>query len=483
MYKNLKEEFTSFNYFNDDKWKTELPNFTLETSERIVKKPKVSVVIANYNNGPYLSKMLDSLIYQTIGLEKLQILFVDDKSTDNSSEIILDYLEKYSSIEYYQFDENTGGAHGPRNLGLQYIRGEYVVILDADDWYRLTALENLSNLMDDSQDNFAVGGIVQVNDKNVSAKSKAYYMDGLQKNREIQDLPYEFYEFLGPQGIMLRTKLVLENNLHFVSQRVADDVTFFYQALRLSRTISQLPEKTTYLNRASDNESLSKNINESFMISWLRALAFINETIPNDRSKELFLARRLDWLVLDFGLRRNIGYKFGLSRLKNFKKMVDDYLPNLRFNPSNYFRAEARKIAWSDLMKNRLLHLYLFVNWHSHRESLKIQKKIDNLYYFVFPFMPKILINVKSFVKQVVKDDETVTFEIEFFSNESLNGFEFHAIDDPFDVILPFEIFEKNGNYLVKFDRKDLIKNKTLHVITNKYHDTIVEQKAIERKL
>ena len=80
MYKNLKEEFTSFNYFNDDKWKTELPNFTLETSERIVKKPKVSVVIANYNNGPYLSKMLDSLIYQTIGLEKLQILFVDDKS-------------------------------------------------------------------------------------------------------------------------------------------------------------------------------------------------------------------------------------------------------------------------------------------------------------------------------------------------------------------------------------------------------------------
>lgn len=319
------------------------------------------------------------------------------------------------------------------------------MILDADDWYGLTALENLSNLMDDSQDNFAVGGIVQVNDKNVSAKSKAYYMDGLQKNREIQDLPYEFYEFLGPQGIMLRTKLVLENNLHFVNQRVADDVTFFYQALRLSRTISQLPEKTTYLNRASDNESLSKNINESFMISWLRALAFINETIPNDRSKELFLARRLDWLVLDFGLRRNIGYKFGLSRLKNFKKMVGDYLPNLRFNPSNYFRAEARKIAWSDLMKNRLLHLYLFVNWHSHRESLKIQKKIDNLYYFVFPFMPKILINVKSFVKQVVKDDETVTFEIEFFSNESLNGFEFHAIDDPFDVILPFEIFEKMG--------------------------------------
>ena len=299
MYKNLKEEFTSFNYFNDDKWKTELPNFTLETSERIVKKPKVSVVIANYNNGPYLSKMLDSLIYQTIGLEKLQILFVDDKSTDNSSEIILDYLEKYSSIEYYQFDENTGGAHGPRNLGLQYIRGEYVVILDADDWYGLTALENLSNLMDDSQDNFAVGGIVQVNDKNVSAKSKAYYMDGLQKNREIQDLPYEFYEFLGPQGIMLLTKIVLENNLHFVNQRVADDVT-------------------------SDNESLSKNINESFMISWLRALAFINETIPNDRSKELFLARRLDWLVLDFGLRRNIGYKFGLSRLKNFKKMVGD---------------------------------------------------------------------------------------------------------------------------------------------------------------
>lgn len=56
----------------------------------------------------------------------------------------------------------------------------------------------------------------------------------------------------------MRHSLVKENNLHFIDQRVADDVTFFYQALQLSQTISQTQKITTYVNRDDDNISLSK---------------------------------------------------------------------------------------------------------------------------------------------------------------------------------------------------------------------------------
>ncbi len=144
----LEEEFAHYNYLEDTKWQLELPTYKKTTSARVANRPKISVIIANYNNAPYLEKMLDSLVHQTIGLDALQLLFIDDKSTDNSAEIVEKYLQKYSSIEFYQLKENTGGAHGPRNVGILNARGEYLVFLDADDWYDENALQYMSETLD-----------------------------------------------------------------------------------------------------------------------------------------------------------------------------------------------------------------------------------------------------------------------------------------------------------------------------------------------
>ncbi|MGF2128853.1 glycosyltransferase family 2 protein [Lactococcus lactis] len=167
----LQKEFKTYNYLDNQKWKEEIPSYKVFKSDTIFEEIKVSVVTANYNNEPYLEKMMNALVNQTIGIETLQIIFVDDCSTDNSKEVIEGYLAKYPNIEFYQFDRNTGGAHTPRNLGILKARGKYLVILDADDWYELDALKSMSDLLDESQDKMVVGGIVQVNDHHVSAKS------------------------------------------------------------------------------------------------------------------------------------------------------------------------------------------------------------------------------------------------------------------------------------------------------------------------
>lgn len=162
MLPKIEQEFETFQYhLESTEWQTNLPTFQLNTSKKSPTSPKVSVIIANFNNAPYLNKMMDSLMDQTIGLEHLQIMFIDDKSTDNSLEIIMPYLDKYQSVEIYALDENTGGAHGPRNIGILNARGEYLVFLDADDWYDLEALGYLSQLLDASGDDFAVSGLVQ----------------------------------------------------------------------------------------------------------------------------------------------------------------------------------------------------------------------------------------------------------------------------------------------------------------------------------
>lgn len=177
---------------------------------------------------------------------------------------------------------------------------------------------------------------------------------------------------------------MIDNNLHFVNQRVADDVTFFYEAMRFSKTITQGSQLTTYLNRGLDNVGLSKAINRNFMISWLRVLSYINQTFPDDASKERFLSRRIEWLIHGC-LKRNIGYKYSKARLQDFKSQMG-YMGSITFDPSPYFRNDFRKTTWQYLTKNDIsgLHRFIFlfsVRWVLNRK-LKMRQRKQNTYYY-----------------------------------------------------------------------------------------------------
>lgn len=442
----LDEEFEAYQYsLESSVWQESLPTFQFYASENVSSTPKVSVIIANFNNESYLNNMMDSLVQQTIGLEQLQIMFIDDKSTDDSLEIIRPYVEHYQGIEVYALDQNTGGAHGPRNVGILNARGDYLVFLDADDWYDLDALRYLSQLLDASGDDFAVSGLVQSRNGEISLKSKPYFYDGDFKNRSIQDLPSEFYGWLGPQAIMLRRSLVIDNNLHFVNQRVADDVTFFYEALRFAKTITQGSRLTSYLNRDSDNVGLSKALNRQFMISWFRALSYINQTFPDDISKERFLARRVEWLVYDFCLKRGTGYKFSKARLKDFKEQMDRYLEHLEFDLSHYFRSDPRVIAWQYLEKNDINGLFWFVQLQSVRflmyYKLGLKQKNQDTYYFptLLPKAPSV--RLSAFAQTVSYSQTTNTCIVEVHGQEEVRGFETRNLEDLYYSVkhLPFE--------------------------------------------
>lgn len=94
--------------------------------------PLVSVIIPNFNNGQYLSDCILSVIGQTY--KNIEIVIVDDCSTDNSKRIILELVSKYKNIKYIINDENKG-VSSSRNIGLSLCRGDYVTTLDSDDIY------------------------------------------------------------------------------------------------------------------------------------------------------------------------------------------------------------------------------------------------------------------------------------------------------------------------------------------------------------
>lgn len=104
---------------------------------------KISVIIPCYNVEQYIDRCFESLVHQTIGMEHMELIFINDASTDHTIEKLLAYEQQYpESILVINFERNQrqGAA---RNVGLQYATAPYVGYVDADDWVELNMFERM----------------------------------------------------------------------------------------------------------------------------------------------------------------------------------------------------------------------------------------------------------------------------------------------------------------------------------------------------
>lgn len=122
------------------------------------KKFKVSVVIPVYNVEKYLAEATESVLCQTIGFDdNIQIIFINDGSTDKSGEICRKYQEKYPDNVLYIEKEN-GGVSRARNAGIPLIKGKYVNFLDADDRWKEDAFSYVCEFFENHYDEVDVVG-------------------------------------------------------------------------------------------------------------------------------------------------------------------------------------------------------------------------------------------------------------------------------------------------------------------------------------
>lgn len=111
------------------------------TKGSVLEKPKVSVIIPVYNVEEYLCQCLDSVLRQT--MEDLEIILLNDGSTDNSAEICKEYEEKDYRIKY--FSHENKGLGETRNRGIDLAIGEYLFFVDSDDYLSCDYIETLYN--------------------------------------------------------------------------------------------------------------------------------------------------------------------------------------------------------------------------------------------------------------------------------------------------------------------------------------------------
>lgn len=131
--------------------------------------PDVSVIVAVYNTMPYLTTCLTSLVEQTIGLDRMEVIAVDDGSTDGSGKELDRFAELYPGTVRVMHQPNSGGPAAPSNRALDVAAGRYVYFIGSDDYLGPEALERLVKAADEYGSDVVVGKMVGVNGRWVQA--------------------------------------------------------------------------------------------------------------------------------------------------------------------------------------------------------------------------------------------------------------------------------------------------------------------------
>ena len=206
--------------------------------------PKISVIVAVYNVEKYLRECLESLIHQT--LKDIEIICVNDGSTDNSLGILKEYASKDNRIIVFS-QENSGGPGGPRNIALKIAKGEFINITDPDDYRALDSLEKLYNAAKKYNVDSAFGDIYRISesgtycgdfidprpydkvlDASTSFDNSIYLVQSIFKRNKIENVKYILNTDYEDSPFGAEVLMNIDNIVH------VRDAIYFYRSRRNS---------------------------------------------------------------------------------------------------------------------------------------------------------------------------------------------------------------------------------------------------------
>ena len=169
----------------------------------------VSVVMCTYNGGRFLAEQLESICGQTY--DKLQIIVVDDASTDNSYEIVKHYAEKDKRIQPYQNNNNLG-FNLNFNKACRLASGDFIAIADQDDIWELTKIEKLLAKINQDPGTLLVHCISARFEKSGKFRLKSHKLVNYLAGKDVRN--FFLSNYISGHNILLRRSL-LEKSLPF----------------------------------------------------------------------------------------------------------------------------------------------------------------------------------------------------------------------------------------------------------------------------
>ena len=251
---------------------------------------KISVVITLYNMEHYISECLNSVLNQTF--TDLEVIIVNDCSTDNSINIVNNYIKKDNRVRLINNEINLGAGMS-RRIGINSCNGEYIILLDADDYISNGFLYDLYNCAINNDSDIVCGSIFY-------KKLKCYTYNNFETDDEKNSfINNEILTFINNKLI----RKTLWDKVEYSSRRYIEDAMPYYQLVYYSNKVTTCDSEEYYYYRYNENSLTHKASREKNLL--FRALVsldlyeFFNNTYLNQKFNKFFIRNQVGFFIND----------------------------------------------------------------------------------------------------------------------------------------------------------------------------------------
>ncbi len=240
--------------------------------------PKLSIIIPVYNLELYLKKCLDSVVVQNS--EEMEILLLDDGSTDGSGNICDEYAQRYDNIKVYH--KENEGLSATRNLGIKKAGGEYILFLDGDDFLTSDAVCNIINELKSSlRADVLIGRYISYFSSTGIEEECSYHLDKVnvervEKEKLFRELlsgkTYDWYACLN----IVRKDFIIENAIYFKEGICFEDAMWTPEVLFQAKRAAYL-DTPFYVYRQNREGSITASVDENTYMDKLYVCRYAEE--------------------------------------------------------------------------------------------------------------------------------------------------------------------------------------------------------------
>ena len=222
---------------------------------------EVSIIVPVYNKEKELRRCLDSLTNQTIN--NLEIIVIDDKSTDDSKKIIKEYYEKYPKKVIPMYNDKNEGIGFCRNKGIKKAKGEYLGFVDADDYVDFKMYEKYLEFAKNNSLEIVTGYYIKCGMINELFKNEYFSIGSLKENSELL-LKLDY----GPCNKLFKKSLIIDNNILFEEKLKYEDMPFVLKSLKNANKIGHINKAYYYyyIHSNSETTTVDKRVFDIFKI-------------------------------------------------------------------------------------------------------------------------------------------------------------------------------------------------------------------------
>lgn len=329
---------------------------------------KISVIIPVYNAENEISFAIDSIINQSIGFDNIELIIVDDASTDSTKSIINQYQNKYENIKLIELENNSGLPGKPRSLGIDNVTSEYIIFLDSDDTYQNDAFEILYNTITNENSDFVIsshyinldGDMVKAN--LLSTNEKLISFNPLENQETFDKLSYN--HLVAPWGKIFKKELIKNNNIRFPEDSLCEDTYFYFKCLINSKKVSLLPKDYLYIYNTFENKKTAIHGHDLKKFNnFLRGMNYTKDLLKEVHlSINIFLAENISSLLLIFSNLEKKDKKVAIEKIYYFERDLNIKIPRKEIVILNNFilKKEFKKAIfisnlYSFLYNNKLI--------------------------------------------------------------------------------------------------------------------------------